>query len=97
MEEIGGAIEGIDDPAVGRVGAFDFAAFLDSVTALLAIFVPRTEQEGKSYLTIAVGCTGGRHRSVYIARRLVEWLENQGRRVHLHHRDMAGDGGGNML
>jgi len=88
-----------EDPEVGAYIAADpdFAAFLDSVTALLAIFVPRTEQEGKSYLTIAVGCTGGRHRSVYIARRLVEWLENQGRRVHLHHRDMAGDGGGNML
>jgi UPF0042 nucleotide-binding protein len=88
-----------EDPGVGAYieADPDFARFLDSLTALLAIFVPRCEKEGKSYLTIAVGCTGGRHRSVYIARRLVEWLENQGHRVHLHHRDMAGDSGGNML
>jgi UPF0042 nucleotide-binding protein len=88
-----------EDPEVGAYIADDpdFAAFLDSLTALLAIFLARSEKEGKSYLTIAVGCTGGRHRSVYIARRLVEWLENQGRRVHLHHRDMAGDSGENML
>jgi len=85
-----------EDPAVGAYIETDpdFAGFLDSLVALLAILLPRYEKEGKSYLTIAVGCTGGRHRSVYIARRLVEWLENQGRRVHLHHRDMArGDGG----
>jgi UPF0042 nucleotide-binding protein len=84
-----------------EIGAYidadpDFASFLDAVTALLAILLPRYESEGKSYLTIAVGCTGGRHRSVYVARRLVEWLENQGRRVHLHHRDLASDSGANM-
>ena len=88
-----------EDP---KIGAFieadpDFAAFLDALMALLAVVLPRYEQEQKSYLTIAVGCTGGRHRSVYIARRLVEWLENQGRRVHLRHRDMASDSGGSML
>jgi len=81
-----------EDPAVGAYVAADpdFAAFLDRVEALLDILLPRYESEGKSYLTIAVGCTGGRHRSVYVARRLVEWLENKGRRVRLHHRD-AGD------
>ncbi len=75
----------------------DFAKFLDGLTALLAVLLPRYEKEGKSYLTLAVGCTGGRHRSVYTARRLAEWLQNQGRRVHLHHRDMAGGGGAKML
>ena len=64
---------------------------------MMAILLPRYEAEGKSYLTIAIGCTGGRHRSVYVARRLVEWLENQGRLVHIHHRDMASGGGRNML
>jgi RNase adapter protein RapZ len=88
-----------EDPEIGAYieADPDFAGFLDSLTALLTVLLPRYEQEGKSYLTIAVGCTGGRHRSVYIARRLVEWLENQGRRVHLHHRDMVSDSGGNML
>ena len=88
-----------EDAAVGEYVSADacFGAFLDSLTAMLVILLPRYEVEGKSYLTIAVGCTGGRHRSVYTARRLVEWLENQGRQVHLHHRDIAGAGGRNML
>jgi RNase adapter protein RapZ len=85
-----------------EVGAYvaadsDFPAFMNSLTGMMAILLPRYEAEGKSYLTIAVGCTGGRHRSVYVARRLVEWLENQGRPVHIHHRDMASGGGRNML
>ncbi|MDA0663543.1 MAG: RNase adaptor protein RapZ, partial [Proteobacteria bacterium] len=85
-----------------EVGAYvaadsDFPAFMNSLTGMMAILLPRYEAEGKSYLTIAVGCTGGRHRSVYVARRLVEWLENQGRPVYIHHRDMASGGGRNML
>jgi UPF0042 nucleotide-binding protein len=88
-----------EDAAVGAYVAADpgFSAFLDCLTTMLTVLLPRYETEGKSYLTIAVGCTGGRHRSVYVARRLVEWLENQGRLVHLHHRDIASGGGRNML
>ncbi len=88
-----------EDPEVGAyVNADpDFAAFFDSLTSMLDVSLPRYEAEGKSYLTIAVGCTGGRHRSVYTARRVAEWLENQGRRVHLHHRDVGGSAGQNML
>lgn len=85
-----------------EVGAFvsadaDFNAFLDHLRSMLDVLLPRYEKEGKSYLTIAVGCTGGRHRSVYVARRLVELLENQGRRVTLHHRDLSDGGGRDML
>jgi RNase adapter protein RapZ len=81
-----------------RIGAYiaadpDFDAFLGSLTGMLGILLPRYEAEGKSYLTIAVGCTGGRHRSVYTSERLAEWLENQGRRFFLLHRDMDGRGG----
>ena len=50
--------------------------------------LPRYVAEGKSYLTIAVGCTGGRHRSVFVAERLGAWLESRDRRVQLHHRDL---------
>ncbi|MBY0432232.1 MAG: RNase adaptor protein RapZ, partial [Rhodospirillales bacterium] len=46
----------------------------------------------KSYLTIAVGCTGGRHRSVAVAERLAGWLRERGQRVELRHRDLE-DGG----
>jgi RNase adapter protein RapZ len=46
------------------------------------------EREGKSYLTIAVGCTGGRHRSVTIAQKFFESLKLENREVTLKHRDM---------
>ncbi len=88
-----------EDAAVGAFVAADpdFSGFLDCLKSMLGVLLPRYEKEGKSYLTIAVGCTGGRHRSVYVARRLVELLENQGRKVTLHHRDVGDGGGQDML
>jgi UPF0042 nucleotide-binding protein len=67
------------------------AGFLDGLTTMLAALLPRYEREGKSYLTIAIGCTGGRHRSVYVAERLVAWLHSRGRRCGLLHRDLQLD------
>ncbi|HJT07764.1 MAG TPA: RNase adapter RapZ [Stellaceae bacterium] len=83
-------------PLTGRdapVGAFieadqDFAPFFKRLCLLLAPLLPRYEREGKSYLTIAIGCTGGRHRSVYLAERLAAWLSEQGRPVGVNHRDL---------
>ena len=66
----------------------DFDGFFDGLTAWLQPLLPRYAAEGKSYLTIAVGCTGGRHRSVFVAERLAAWLEREGQRVQLHHRDL---------
>ncbi|MHA1567883.1 MAG: RNase adapter RapZ [Alphaproteobacteria bacterium] len=66
----------------------DFTGFFETVVALLARLIPRYHLEGKSYLTVAVGCTGGRHRSVYVAERLNEWLCAEGHRVSLAHRDL---------
>lgn len=65
-----------------------FAPFFERLCAWLAPLLPRYEGEGKSYLTIAIGCTGGRHRSVYVAERLAAWLGRQGRRVGIGHRDL---------
>jgi RNase adapter protein RapZ len=50
--------------------------------------LPAFEREGKTYLTVAIGCTGGRHRSVYCAERLARWLKEAGRRVEIAHRDI---------
>lgn len=88
---------GLDKP----VGEFiardeDFPTFLDGLGAMLAVLLPRYETEGKSYLTIAVGCTGGRHRSVYVAERLGKMLRSNGRRVHLTHRDIQRSAGQDM-
>lgn len=82
------------DPAIGAFVADDpaFAGFRDSLAGLFAALLPRYEQEGKSYLTIAFGCTGGRHRSVYVAEVIGEWLKKQGWRVDVTHRELARDG-----
>jgi UPF0042 nucleotide-binding protein len=74
-----------------RVAAYieadpECAPFLERLTGFLAPLLPRYRAEGKSYLTIAVGCTGGKHRSVYIAERLAAWLRTQGVDVGLSHR-----------
>jgi len=78
------------DAAVARkvAGDPDFPEFFRHLTDLLGPLLPRYNLEGKSYLTIAVGCTGGRHRSVFVAERLAEWLRGRGLRVGLEHRDL---------
>jgi len=68
-------LTGADAPVVAYLEAIpDTEAFLQHVSSLLDFLVPRYEREGKSQLTIAIGCTGGRHRSVYVGRRLQRWL-----------------------
>lgn len=62
--------------------------FLKQVTALLKFLLPYYIQEGKSYLTIAFGCTGGRHRSVAIAESVARSLHKGGPAVRVAHRDV---------
>ncbi|RMD65320.1 MAG: RNase adaptor protein RapZ, partial [Alphaproteobacteria bacterium] len=91
-------LDGRDPRVAGYVEADpQFAAFLDRLTGMLEPLLPGYEREGKSYLTIAVGCTGGRHRSVVVAERLAAWLRGLGRTADVAHRDLVGgkDAGGN--
>jgi UPF0042 nucleotide-binding protein len=62
--------------------------FLDRVDALLDLLLPAYEAEGKAYLTIAFGCTGGRHRSVAIAEEVAGRLRSRGSHVGVTHRDV---------
>jgi UPF0042 nucleotide-binding protein len=62
--------------------------FLKKYLDLLDFLIPLYEKEGKAYLTIGVGCTGGRHRSVAVARAMFEHVNKPGRRVELAHRDI---------
>jgi RNase adapter protein RapZ len=62
--------------------------FLRHLGSLLRYLLPQYMREGKSYLTIAVGCTGGRHRSVMLAEALATTLGGPGRTVRVRHRDM---------
>jgi RNase adapter protein RapZ len=80
------------DLAVGRHIEADsaFAPFFANLEDMLISLLPAYEREGKSYLTIAVGCTGGRHRSVFVAERVGEVLLRTGRQVGVRHRDLSG-------
>jgi UPF0042 nucleotide-binding protein len=87
-------------PRTGRdpeVGAYieadpDYSLFYAKITDLLALLLPRFVQEGKKYATIAIGCTGGRHRSVYLVEKLSEYLSAAGWRVKCTHRELAREG-----
>jgi len=61
--------------------------FLDHVYNFIDFLLPQYEKEGKSYVTISIGCTGGRHRSVFIANAIGEHLERNKYRVKVSHRD----------
>ena len=62
--------------------------FIRRITELLFFLLPNYVREGKSYLTIAVGCTGGRHRSVALAERIARNLNGEGYKTRVSHRDI---------
>jgi len=67
---------GLDPDVAAYVEAdLDFAPFVDKVTDLLTLLLPRFVQEGKKYVMIAIGCTGGKHRSVHIVQLLAARLQ----------------------
>jgi len=78
-----------DNPAVAAYVAADpgYADFVGRLRDMIDALLPRYVQEGKRYLTIAVGCTGGRHRSVVVAEALGKHLREAGQRVDIRHRD----------
>jgi UPF0042 nucleotide-binding protein len=85
-------LTGKDDAVAEFIAADpDYPAFVDGVCDMLRRLIPRYQAEGKSYLTIAVGCTGGRHRSVAVAERLGACLDQDGRHVLVNHRELAGE------
>jgi UPF0042 nucleotide-binding protein len=63
-------------------------AFLGKLEELLEVALPGYVKEGKQYLTVAIGCTGGRHRSVVLAEELGAWLRTHDYNVHVSHRDV---------
>ena len=82
------------DPEVGAYVEADpdFPAFFMKLVDMLALLLPRFVQEGKKYVTIAIGCTGGRHRSVHIVETLASKLTETGWRVTTTHRELAREG-----
>jgi UPF0042 nucleotide-binding protein len=81
---------GLDPKVAAYVRGFpQTKEFLDRVTNLMLYLLPHYVNEGKSYLTVAFGCTGGQHRSVMMAEEMRKRLEKAGYQVKSLHRDMA--------
>ncbi len=80
---------GLDAPVQEYVlGRAETSLFLDKLDDLLAMLIPAYIREGKSYLTVAMGCTGGRHRSVVLAEELARHLNERGIITSTFHRDV---------
>ena len=67
----------------------DFSAYYSKVHDIVEFLLPRFVQEGKKYATICIGCTGGRHRSVFMIERLATALTEAGWRATVTHRDLG--------
>ena len=75
------------------VGAYietdkEYESFMSHFKSLIEPLIPRYAHEGKNYLTIAIGCTGGKHRSVYCSEEIGKWLNATGHSTHITHRDL---------
>jgi RNase adapter protein RapZ len=82
-------LSGLDGPVREYVlGAAPTAEFIERLTSLFDLVVPAYISEGRSYLTIAFGCTGGRHRSVAVAEQMAEVLRASGHQPRTLHRDV---------
>ena len=85
------AHDGRDAPVAAHVqGDAMFAPFFDRVLDLTRLLLPAYKAEGKSYLSIAFGCTGGQHRSVALAESLAKALAEDGQQVSIRHRELQG-------
>lgn len=82
-------LSGLDKPVAARIRKDKgYAPFFRNMTALLGPLLPRYGREGKHYLTVALGCTGGKHRSVFVAEELKRWLQAKGHSAAVRHRDL---------
>jgi UPF0042 nucleotide-binding protein len=60
----------------------------EELRVFLERWLPEFEREDRSYMTIAIGCTGGQHRSVYLVNKLAEYFTNEGTKVQVRHREL---------
>ena len=83
-------LTGLDAEVQDYVASFELTGkFLDRIEDLLELLLPAYVAEGKASLTLAFGCTGGRHRSVAIVERMSAWLRTQGVDPRTRHRDVG--------
>ncbi|HEV3504407.1 MAG TPA: RNase adapter RapZ, partial [Actinomycetes bacterium] len=85
LKELTGKDADVRNYVLSQEGAEEF---LDRYHELLRLIGAGYRREGKRYLTLAIGCTGGKHRSVVLAEELAGWLTDKGYRAHVAHRDV---------
>jgi len=86
LRQLSGLDEAVRDYVIGNELT---AKFLSHLESLLQFLLPAYKTEGKSYLTVAIGCTGGRHRSVVIAEQIKIWLQENSHKPRVTHRDIS--------
>ena len=80
---------GLDEPVAQFLLAHDEVNnFIYQTRNYIETWLPMLEQNNRSYLTIAIGCTGGKHRSVYIAQQIGEYFQAKGKNVKIQHKSL---------
>lgn len=83
------ALTGLDQPVINYLASHDTVTnMIGDIHQFLNQWLPHFEKENRSYVTIAIGCTGGQHRSVYIAEQLQERFTDSGMPIQLRHREL---------
>lgn len=82
-------LTGLDQPIIDFLRQFDVVReFLYSTRSYIETWLPLLEQNNRSYLTICIGCTGGKHRSVYIAQQLADYFQAKGKNIKIQHNSL---------
>lgn len=82
-------LTGLDQPIIDFLRQYDVVReFLYSTRNYIETWLPLLEQNNRSYLTICIGCTGGKHRSVYIAQQLAEYFQAKGKKIKIQHNSL---------
>lgn len=80
---------GLDKPVADYLEKHDDVIQLkEQIQTFLTTWLPALEKNNRSYLTVAIGCTGGQHRSVYITQQLGEYFKQQGQQVQIRHKTL---------
>lgn len=82
-------LSGLDEPVINYLSKQDDVTnFIYQTANYLQQWLPMLEKNNRSYLTIAIGCTGGQHRSVFIAEQLAEFFKAQNKQIQIRHRTL---------